>query len=131
MTRKEAIEILKAYPLVIKDQQAIQEAIEMAIASLETDEGYQLEYEKPSECKTENLCDSCGNRACEFQSGIKRSSCDFYMPHLRPDYCGKYQSQWYGEPIFEQKKKIVSTKDALKDIIPYSAEIESQESEDT
>lgn len=48
MTRKEAIEILKAYPLVIKDQQAIQEAIEIAISSLETDEAYQLEYEKPT-----------------------------------------------------------------------------------
>ena len=46
MTRTEAIEILKAYPLVIKDQQAIQEAIEFAISSLETDEAYQLEYEE-------------------------------------------------------------------------------------
>ena len=48
MNRKEAIEILKAYPLVIKDQQAIQDAIEFAIPSLETDEAYQLEYERPT-----------------------------------------------------------------------------------
>lgn len=30
--------------------------------------------------KAENLCDSCVNTACEFQSGIRRSSCAFYMP---------------------------------------------------
>ena len=46
MTKEEAIEILKAYPLVIKDQQAIQDAIDFAVASLEADETYQLEYEK-------------------------------------------------------------------------------------
>ena len=44
ITRQQAIEILKAYSLVIKDQQAIQDAIELAVASLEVDEAYQLEY---------------------------------------------------------------------------------------
>lgn len=37
----------------------------------------------------ENLCDSCTNNTCEFQSGIQRSKCDFYiapMPHLEPGY---------------------------------------------
>ena len=28
----------------------------------------------------ENLCESCTNVSCEFQSGIKRSSCAFYLP---------------------------------------------------
>ena len=44
-----------------------------------------------SECKAENLCDSCTNIGCMLQSGIKRSSCAFYMPpHLEPDNCGNY-----------------------------------------
>ena len=44
----------------------------------------------------ENLCDSCTNKTCEFQSGIQRSKCDFYiapMPHLEPDNCGNYVVQ--------------------------------------
>lgn len=44
----------------------------------------------------ENLCDSCTNKACEFQSGIQRSKCDFYIPpmlHLEPDNCGNYVVQ--------------------------------------
>ena len=36
--------------------------------------------------KEKNLCASCTNVSCEFQSGIKRSSCAFYMsPHLEAD----------------------------------------------
>ena len=27
-----------------------------------------------------NLCDSCINTGCEFQSGIMRIECDFYIP---------------------------------------------------
>ena len=44
----------------------------------------------------ENLCVSCTNKACEFQSGIPRSKCDFYitpMPHLETDNCGNYVVQ--------------------------------------
>ena len=37
-----------------------------------------------------NLCDSCINYGCEFQSGIVRTKCAFYMPpQLEPDNCGK------------------------------------------
>ena len=37
-----------------------------------------------------NLCDSCINYKCEFQSGIVRPKCAFYMPpQLEPDNCGK------------------------------------------
>ena len=37
-----------------------------------------------------NLCDSCINYRCEFQSGIVRTKCAFYMPpQLEPDNCGK------------------------------------------
>ena len=38
-----------------------------------------------------NLCDSCTNIGCEFQSGIVRTECAFYMPpHIEPDNCGNY-----------------------------------------
>lgn len=38
-----------------------------------------------------NLCDSCTNLGCEFQSGIVRTECAFYMPpQLEPDNCGNY-----------------------------------------
>ena len=38
-----------------------------------------------------NLCDSCSNIGCEFQSGIVRTKCTFYMPpHIEPDNCGNY-----------------------------------------
>ena len=36
-----------------------------------------------------NLCNSCTNIGCEFQSGIVRTKCAFYMPpHIEPDNCG-------------------------------------------
>ena len=133
MERKDAIEILRGLKptntVSITDAYNTGKALTMAIASLETDEAYQLEYEvstQPSiedfieyaertfgvkvsvkksdnpdtveklfgECKTENLCDSCTNIGCMFQSGIKRGSCAFYMPpHLEPDNCGNYVVQ--------------------------------------
>lgn len=38
-----------------------------------------------------NLCNSCTNIKCEFQSGIVRKECTFYMPpHIEPDNCGNY-----------------------------------------
>lgn len=38
-----------------------------------------------------NLCDSCTNIGCRFQSGIVRTKCAFYMPpQLEPDNCGNY-----------------------------------------
>ena len=41
-----------------------------------------------------NLCNSCTNVACEFQSGIVRSACTFYMPpRIEPDNCGNYVVQ--------------------------------------
>ena len=41
-----------------------------------------------------NLCDSCTNIGCEFQSGIVRTKCAFYMPpQLEPDNCGNYAVQ--------------------------------------
>lgn len=39
----------------------------------------------------DNLCDSCTNIGCEFQSGIIRTECAFYMPpHMETDNCGNY-----------------------------------------
>ena len=41
-----------------------------------------------------SLCNSCTNIGCEFQSGIVRTKCDFYMPpQLEPDNCGNYVIQ--------------------------------------
>jgi len=41
-----------------------------------------------------NLCNSCTNIGCEFQSGIVRKECAFYMPpQLEPDNCGNYVVQ--------------------------------------
>ncbi len=38
-----------------------------------------------------NLCNSCTNIGCEFQSGIVRMKCAFYMPpHIETDNCGNY-----------------------------------------
>ena len=38
-----------------------------------------------------NLCDSCTNKGCMFQSGIVRTECAFYIPpHIEPDNCGNY-----------------------------------------
>ena len=38
-----------------------------------------------------NLCDSCINIGCMFQSGIVRTECAFYMPpQIEPDSCGNY-----------------------------------------
>lgn len=39
----------------------------------------------------DNLCNSCTNIGCEFQSGIVRQKCAFYIPpHIEPDNCGNY-----------------------------------------
>ena len=47
-------------------------------------------YEK-SEMIFNNLCSSCTNIGCEFQFGIVRTKCAFYMPpHIESDNCGNY-----------------------------------------
>ena len=39
----------------------------------------------------DNLCNSCTNIGCEFQSGIVRTECAFYMPpRIECDNCGNY-----------------------------------------
>lgn len=41
--------------------------------------------------KSNNLCSSCTTIGCEFQSGIVRMECAFYMPpHIESDNCGNY-----------------------------------------
>ena len=50
MTREEAIAILKGRIDNPLENRYSKEAFKMAIASLETDEAYQLEYEKPEFC---------------------------------------------------------------------------------
>lgn len=39
---------------------------------------------EPQEKSVNNLCDSCTNIRCEFQSGIVRTKCTFYIPpHIK------------------------------------------------
>jgi len=51
-----------------------------------TIEWWNAEYEEPTtkNDSEHNLCDSCINYRCEFQSGIVRTKCAFYMPPVTP-----------------------------------------------
>ena len=65
---------------------------ELTIKDLETLE--QEPCEDVISKKANNLCNSCTNVRCEFQSGIVRTECAFYMPpHMQPDSCGNYVIQ--------------------------------------
>jgi DNA-directed RNA polymerase subunit RPC12/RpoP len=87
MTREEALNRVKGYLTDIIPIEGYSEVDEIIKA---------LEQEPKIGYKIENLCDSCTNKACIFQSGILRRKCDFYiapMPHLEPDNCGNYVIQ--------------------------------------
>lgn len=59
-----------------------------------------------------NLCNSCTNIGCEFQSGIVRTKCAFYMPpHIEPDNCGNYVVM---QPTVNVLDKIISEAISLK-----------------
>ena len=55
-----------------------------------------------------NLCDSCINYRCEFQSGIVRTKCAFYMPSVTPQEprwisiteCMPKEREWIGTKRF-------------------------------
>lgn len=51
-----------------------------------SDEWLNAEYKEPTTKNNlaHNLCDSCTNIGCEFQSGIVRTKCAFYMPSITP-----------------------------------------------
>lgn len=58
-----------------------------------------------------NLCNSCTNIGCEFQSGIVRTKCAFYMPpHIEPDNCGNYVVM---TPVRPQEPKWVPISERL------------------
>ena len=60
--------------------------------------------------QADNLCSSCTNIGCEFQSGIVRTKCAFYMPpHIEPDNCGNYVVM---QPINPQEPKTIQEKQA-------------------
>lgn len=74
MSRKEAIEVLKdivSKPMLYSN--FIMDACRVALASLETDEAYQLEYEN-IDCMEVVRCKDCkhyrGN-SCEWHNGFK------------------------------------------------------------
>lgn len=89
MTRKEAIEILKKHymwtgePSEIVDVCLENKALQMGIDSLETDESYQLMYEKAEvqpvihgEWEKVTLalwkCSECGNEICSSEYGLSQ-----------------------------------------------------------
>ncbi len=83
-----------------------------------------------------NLCNSCTNIGCEFQYGIVRTKCAFYMPpHIEPDNCGNYvvmqptvetipKDQGMDEIDFIQPKKIVGKLISADVLDKIRAEIE-------
>lgn len=59
-----------------------------------------------------NLCSSCTNIGCEFQSGIVRTKCAFYIPpHIDSDCCGNY--------IVMQSKRVNNIMELPKDEVVY------------
>ena len=54
-----------------------------------------------------NLCNSCSNIGCEFQSSIVRTKCAFYMPpHIEPDNCGNYVVMQSTSEVFDNRNTI-------------------------
>ena len=116
MTRAEAIKILKAaetdrFPY---EPQKLVEAFELAIASLETDEAYQLEYERTTKNDLPKYCDrniclkneynNIGCEDCEvtksqepttkndlgvdiFDKAINQSDLEEWIMETFPDWC--------------------------------------------
>lgn len=80
-----------------------------------------------------NLCSSCTNIGCEFQSGIIRTKCAFYMPpHIESDNCGNYVVRQPTVDVLEQKTDLNEAvriayeqgrKDALEVLDKIRAEI--------
>ena len=58
----------------------------------------------------DNLCNSCSNIGCVFQSGIVRTECAFYMPpHIETDN-SEFQPvlvSWYTPDILHTESKVV------------------------
>ncbi len=68
----------------------------------------------------DSLCNSCTNKGCEFQSGIVRTECAFYMPpHIEPDNCGNYvvQPQVEAIPKTDYKSRLKSDMVSMLDKI--------------
>ena len=65
-----------------------------------------------------NLCDSCTNIGCEFQSGIVRTKCAFYMPtQLEPDNCGNYIVHLVPRNVVERIIKSPRTKEQMLSVL--------------
>ena len=69
----------------------------------------------------DNLCNSCTNIGCEFQSGVIRTKCAFYMPpHIEPDNCGNYVVM---QPIAEYQYEAILKADMVAILDKIRAEI--------
>lgn len=74
-----------------------------------------------------SLCDSCTNIGCEFQFGIVRTKCAFYMPpQLEPDNCGNYvvQDLTTKNDLGADREDAVERLNALKQFIGYDKDSE-------
>lgn len=70
-----------------------------------------------------NLCNSCTNIGCEFQSGIVRTKCAFYIPpHIESDNCGNYVVTVEATPKDQYEARLKADMVAILDKI--RAEIE-------
>ena len=98
MSRKEAIEELKAIlEMDYKNVPLSKAALEMAISSLETDEAYQLEYERTTK---NDLCVDCISRADAIHA-VSEALKHTFVAHLDIAYevIGKLPSVTPQEPV--------------------------------
>lgn len=87
MTEEEREELLK----YLKYNRSI--GADYSITDKDADEIIKVLEQEPTAKNdlAHNLCDSCTNVGCVFQSGIVRTKCAFYIPpHIEPDNCGNY-----------------------------------------
>ncbi len=88
------------------------------------------EYEEPTTKNdlAHNLCDSCINIGCEFQSGIVRTECAFYMPpHIEPDNCGNYVDHLVPRKVVERIIKSPRTQEQMLSMLNSIQSVTPQE----
>lgn len=89
---------------------------------------WNTEYKEPTtkNVLAHNLCDSCTNIGCEFQSGNVRTECAFYMPpHIEPDNCGNYADHLVPRKVVERiimsprtQEQMLSMLNSIQSVIP-------------
>lgn len=78
-----------------------------------------------------NLCNSCTNIGCGFQSGIVRTKCVFYMPpQLEPDNCGNYVVQDSTTKNDIRDNRVKNELNRIKDELEPTTKNDASENED-